>query len=226
MSKELVSDYLNKFFMNVEKKTKEKEGKDRYFLWTEWYNSWIDLSKWLNGLPKDSLLVNRFLELNKNLLWINNSVLLGAYHQAIRELRFILEFIVQSYYIDEEHINTDINCKIEIIKEVEKRRFSDLISDIGLKNKGELKGLYKKLCKFVHPSYREINTDAGSRIAFWYDKELFDECYTLTNKIMDNTIFILIQFNKEITENIKKDNILMEFLKKRNCNLSLQTLKT
>jgi len=179
---------------------------------------WIDLFEWfdisLNSNQFGLILFNRMIELQKHLLWICKCVHSGAYHTAIRELRFILESVVQAYYMDKGHPDSNLECKIEIIKEIERLVGGTLIDRTDLKNKDKLKKLYQKLCKYIHSSYEELQEISHSKITFTYDKELFDKCYTFTNKVMDAIIFVLISFEKGIVRKIQEDEFMMQFLKK------------
>ncbi len=234
MTKKLIFDDFDKFFINVEKETNQKEEKNRYYLWTEWYSNWIDLFKWLDELTKErrykSLFLYRFLELNRQLLWICKCVHSGAYPTAIRELRFVFESLTQAYYIDKEHPESKMECKLEIIKEIDKFIFgSKLINSTDLENKNKLKKLYSELSKYIHSSYESLKSPikegkVDTSIIFTYNKELFGECYIFTNRVMDMVMFILMSFEKRMIKKIQKDKLMVEFLKKTDCELSLNLL--
>ncbi|MDD2679078.1 MAG: hypothetical protein PHS81_04310 [Candidatus Nanoarchaeia archaeon] len=233
MTKKLIFDDFDKLFTDVEKETNRKEEENRYYLWTEWYNNWIDLVKWLDELIKEqryeSLFFYRFLELNKQLLWIYKCVNSGAYHTAIRELRFVFESFIQAHYIDKEHPESEMECKLEIIKD--KLIFGSKLIDNtkNLENKNELKKLYSELSKYTHSSYEELKIPikegkVDTSIIFTYDKELFDKCYIFTNKVMDTIIFVLMSFEKRMIKKIQEDELIKQFLKETNCELSLRLL--
>lgn len=234
MTEKLIFDDFDKLFINVERETKQKEEKNRYYLWTEWYSNWIDLFKWLDELIKEqrhkSLFLYRFLELNKQLLWICKCVHSGAYPTAIRELRFVFESLIQAYYIDKEHPESEIECKLEIIKEIDKLIFgSKLIDSTELENKKKLKKLYSELSKYIHSSYEGLRPPIKegkfvTSIIFTYDKGLFDKCYIFTNKVIDGILFVLMSFENRIIGKIQGDELMMQFLKKANCELSLKLL--
>jgi len=234
MAEKLIFDDFDKLFVDVEKETKQKEEKNRYYLWTEWYSNWIDLFKWVDKLTKEqrykSLFLYRFLELNKRLLWICKCVHSGVYHTAIRELRFVFESFIQAYYIDKGHPDSEIECKLEIIKEIDKLIFgSKLIDSTDLENKKKLKKLYSELSKYIHSSYESLKSPIkegkiDTSIIFTYDKELFDKCYVFSNSVMDAIIFILLSFEKRIIKKIQEDKLMMRFLKETNCELSLKLL--
>ncbi|MGQ4894449.1 MAG: hypothetical protein ACP6IQ_07510 [Candidatus Njordarchaeia archaeon] len=59
-----------------------------------------------------------------------------AYHQAIREMRYILESFIQAYYLDDNHPDIGIKCKVEIIKEAERELYGvKLIDKLQVKRK-------------------------------------------------------------------------------------------
>lgn len=233
MTEKLISDVLDEFFLDVEKETKQKEEGSRYYLWTEWHSNWIDLFKWLDELTVEqrykSLFLDRFLGLNKHLLWICKCVRSGAYQTAIRELRFIFESFIQAYYLDMKHPDSKIECKLEIIKEIDRLLGSKLINTTDLEKKKKLTKLYSELSKFTHSSYEALiphikEGKVDPAYIFTYDKELFDKCYIFTNKVMDATIFILMSFEKGMVRKIQEDELMMGFLKETNCELSLNLL--
>lgn len=237
MTEKLIFNDLDKLFVDVERETRQKEEKNRYYLWTEWYSDWVDLFKWLDGLIKEqrhiSLFLYRFLELNRQLLWICKCVHSGTYHTAIRELRFVFESFIQAYCIDKEYPESEMGYKLEIIKKFDKPPYelsgSKLINRTNLENKDELKKLYSELSDYTHSSYESLKSPikegkVDASIIFTYDKELFDKCYIFTNKVMDAIIFVLISFEKRMIGKIQEDELMMQFLEETNCKLSLNLL--
>jgi hypothetical protein len=235
MTEKLIFEEFDKYFTAVEEETKEKEKQIRYQLWIDWYSNWIDLYRWLDGLVGEkkfeSLLVFRSFEFLKQMLWVCKCVHSGAYHTAIRELRFIFESFVQAYYVDKEHPDSEMVCKLEIIKEMDKLIFgSKLIERTDLHNKKKLIDLYSELSKYVHSSYEQMKPPLKEgkiepHILFTYDEELFNKCHTFTNKVMDALTFVLMSFENEMIVKIQKDKILMQILKENNCKLSLNLLR-
>lgn len=113
---------------------------------------------YLDYAEANILLAFRYIELQKHLQILNFNILSGSYHQSIRELRFILETFIQTYYIDKNHPNSSINCKLEILKEIDLLIGSRLIdkTDLG-KYKNDIKKLYSDLSKHVHSSFEKLN---------------------------------------------------------------------
>lgn len=74
----------------------------------------------------------------------------GFRHTALRELRFYLESSARAYYIDSKYPKTTYKCKVNILEEVRRKRFTDLLK--GLPKKNKLKRFYDDLCNYVHLS--------------------------------------------------------------------------
>lgn len=227
-NEEKPSSILKNIFENAEKETFEK-GKD-CFLCTEWYNNWIDIIRPILQVlfeeeKKKSLLIMRLFQFQKDLLWINKSIFSGAYHTAIRELRYIFEYILQAYYIDMNHSDSNIECKLEIMKEMKLLHGNRLIEELKIENEDMLKKLYSNLSVFVHPSYKELSTgEFGSRIAFGFDEELYNVCRELTNRTIDAIFYITLFKFSIIKEKIKENNLLTDSFKKFDCKLTLKLL--
>jgi hypothetical protein len=67
----------------------------------------------------ESLTFFRLLSFYRQIFWIEECIKGNAYHQAIRELRFMLDSLVQAYYVDKRHPTAKMQCKLEIVKELE-----------------------------------------------------------------------------------------------------------
>lgn len=221
---------IEKIFENAEKETFEK-GKD-HFLWIEWHNNWIDIIQPILRVlfeeeKKKSLLIIRLIQFQKDLLWINKSIFSGAYHTTIRELRYIFEYTLQAYYIDVNHSDSNIECKLEIMKELNDLKFSGgrLIQALKIENKDKLQNLYSKLSAFIHPSYEELTTGKmNSRVLFGFDEELYNACKELTNRTMDAIFYITLFKFSIIKEKIKENKLLIDSFKKFDCKLTLKLL--
>ena len=89
------------------------------------------------------------------LLLLHELLVIGYYHSTIRELRYLLESALQSYYLD---FNTDYSFD----KKIENaRRFygiKNLVNKMELENdvKDKIKQIYSTLSDYVHPSTEEI----------------------------------------------------------------------
>jgi len=184
------------------KTTRNAAGFDRWFdsytTFTDMLLTFRDIGYYQRqrNVLDNSIVFGRFVELHKNLPWVFICVLSGNYHSAIRELRYILDSFLQAYYLDQEHPTAGVPCKLEVLREIERKRFgSRLIERIGVQEKGEMKELYKELSQFVHASYEEMKTVLDERTIFdrvTYDfvQTSFDRCIDLTARVLD-VVFLL-----------------------------------
>ena len=219
----------------------EREGKksvaDRiYVTWSEHYSNWIDffqpLLKGLNDFEKFNLIiVFRLTELQNILIWIWMNTIWGRYHTAIREMRYLLDALIQANYLDTEHPEADIRCKLEILKEIEGEAFgSRLIDKTRLDHRHEVKRLYSELSKYVHSSYEELEPvikrgRVDWRVTFAFDRELFDRCERLTDNIMDAVYYVTLKQFPRLKETVKSNRIMMDSLEKSECRMTLSQLK-
>ncbi len=235
MAVKLSSEIYDKHLVEAEKETREKEGQIRYQLWIDWCSNWFELLKWLYQFLEEgrskSLLLPRSFELLDQILWLDKCVHSAVYHTAIRELRFIFESFIQAYYLDKEHPDCEIECKLEIIKEIEKSIFGrKLIEGTDLHNKKELAQLYSDLSKYVHSTYIEMERALYQKSVkpyfhFIYDKDLFNTCHVFTCRVLDALVFVLMSYEKRMIDRIEGDKLWLQLLKETNGKLSLNLLK-
>jgi hypothetical protein len=127
-------------------------------------------------------------------------------------MRFVLDSIVQAYYIDKEHLGTKRSCKLEIVKELDRLRQGQFIGHTDLKKEdgSVLKGLYGELCQYVHPSYKEITAlQARSEkelksLKFEPDPQMKEICSDLLNRTMDAVFYVALSLFLEISRPPKK----------------------
>lgn len=217
--------------------TRAKVG-ERIYTWSEHYNNWIDMIQpILRNTSKDeqqnSMVIVRLLDLNYDLLWIMMNVIYSAaYHQVIRELRFLIDSMAQALYLDTEHPGADIYCKMEIVKEIEKDLFgSRLIERLPIQHKEKLKQLYSLLSKYSHSSYKElepaiIQGKVDYRITSTFDEELFGQCETLTHNVMDVIYLLVLNRFPQLCQRIAEDKVTMQILARFGCQLTLQHLQS
>lgn len=228
--------FLLKILAEVRKETKEKQ-KEKIFILSEHYSNWIDIWKYFHGcIGKEnffnSCLEFRLTQLNKELLWFWLESTSGVYDNAVRDLRYILESFLQAYYTDKEHPNANMECKLEILKEIDRLFGERLIDNLDLskKYKKQIKILYSDLCKYTHPSYKEWKKiikegKVSPKITFVYDKELFEECIGFTDRVIDVIVFLLINFCNKMVKEIKKDEIFLESISNVKNSLIIQYIQ-
>jgi len=225
-------DWLLKIFEEVVAETAEKTSPEKFYTWTEFYSSWIDLWKWLEQSLGDewlnSLLLWRATELNKHLLWLSFSAWVGAYHSAIRELRYIFESVLRAHYMDTKYSSLSMQEKLEKIKELETNKklgARELTKTLPYEN--ELYKIYQDLCKYVHPSSEELEPviktgKVDPNILFTFDGELFDKCVKFSSAIMDVFILVLLDFHPSIRTKFQEDGLMMAMAKSLPSQLALR----
>ena len=232
---DVLFDFVVERFQEICKETRQEIPIEDYCTWVEHHNNWIDISKpFMSSFSEfgkyNSILLLRFVELQKQLCLLHFGVLSGLYHQSIRELRYIMESIIQAYYIDREHPEVTIECKLEIIKEIDKLVGGRLIDRTDLEHKKELKALYSDLSKYIHSSYKELKPtiekgEVDCRVTFAFNKDLFYKCLEFSNRTMDAFFFVILSLYPEIVSKIREDQMLLKSLAENKCALSVKYIK-
>ncbi len=173
--------------------------------WNEIHNHWIDLNKAITEVYdldylSTQLLMDRYLELFRNLRWVTTSVFSGAYDSAMRDLRFILEDICQAVYIDRDFQYLSIKEKYRKTEGPERLRGSRLISKLRLNDTQleTIKGLYNELNDYIHPSHKFLMESLSDpRVVFFYSRLWYEDVHSLHTRVGD-TVFCLVlsQFPK------------------------------
>lgn len=229
-------ELLLKMQEEIRNETREKVG-DRITAWNEHYNNWIDLLgpvilDTTKEESENSMVILRFIQLNKEIPWLLKNTIEGDYHQVIRELRFILDSIMQAYYLDVEHWESDIDCKLEIVKEIEKDAYgSRLIDKLSINHKEKIKELYSTLSKYNHSSYKELESILrGGKINLLmsssFDEALFTHCEVLTHKVMDVVYVIILNRFPQTKNTIKENHLLLQSLEESKCIITLDYLNS
>ncbi|MFC1836714.1 hypothetical protein ACFL2Q_18650 [Thermodesulfobacteriota bacterium] len=113
------------------------------------------------------LIAIRLVEAFRIFKWIKVCLACGSYQSVFRELRFMLDAIAQACYIDLNHVDVPLSCKLEVFKALGENggfigsRLFERIS--GFQEKRRLIDLYKQLSRFVHPSIEESRKRIESR---------------------------------------------------------------
>lgn len=228
--------FLKDILSEVETETKKQVGDD-WALWINHYNTWIDVIKAvLDVIPQekqlDSMVVFRLLELHKTLLWLEICALYGAYHQLIRELRFVLDSFLQAYYLDKQYHDKTIQEKLEIVEKEELQLFGrNLIRKLGLAQQEELLTIYSVLSKYQHSSYEEMKPAIREgkidvRVVFTFDKEMFDKCKELTNAVIDSAFYLVLSSFQDAILKFKNTEMTVYWLKELDSKLTLKLMET
>lgn len=226
--------FLKNQLSEVETETRKESGDD-WSLWIDHYNTWMDVNdSVLNVISEyeqgNSMLVFRLLELQKTLLWLQICASYGAYHQLIRELRFILDSFAQAHYLDKNFQENAILEKLDIVEKEELELFGrKLISKLDLNQQDELKRIYGVLSKYEHSTYEEMKSaiqegNVDVRILFTFDKDLFHKCKDFTNEVMDATFYLVLDNFPQAVSKLKSDKMTIYWLKELDSKLTLQLI--
>ncbi|MFW9996494.1 MAG: hypothetical protein ACFFD4_30905 [Candidatus Odinarchaeota archaeon] len=163
-----------------------------------------DLLKNLHGIgldESDSLLFTRTIEYFGQVNGIFLSIISGLYHQAMREMRFLIESWVLAYYIDKKYPLDTLKEKIEVDDDSTNLYGNRLLARVFGPEKSDNKTKFQKIVnelnKVVHPSKKELKryiksvdgTFTGPQ--FFYQKEMVDRCLVLLREVHDLLMLLL-----------------------------------
>ncbi|MFX0174275.1 MAG: hypothetical protein ACFE9L_20535 [Candidatus Hodarchaeota archaeon] len=113
--------------------------------------------------------------------WILYSIVSGCYHQAYREMRFLMESWAQAYHIDQIYIKKTFEEKVKCdeLRLYGKRLIYKAFYESNFAS--ELYNLYNELSKFVHGSKEELEKYSGIEhplniVGPFYDRVEFVRC--------------------------------------------------
>jgi hypothetical protein len=166
-----------------------------------------------------SLVYTSLLELFRNL---HNTVFLcacGLYKNAYHNLRYALEFIVQSYYIDMAYPDSDFEVRINVLAQIEnnrKYRGTPLLKKLNLNRilEKDIISEYNKLHKKVHSTYKQFLYTAYHFMddryhAMYLDCKEVSDIYKATVKVLDFFYYLfLIRFPEFKNELINSKEFL------------------
>ncbi len=146
----------------------------------------------------------RFTECFQTLRWIELLALGGGYYLAIRELRSMLEGVIQAYYIDCKYPALDVIGKLAVLNELidvgqRQSHGRGLINIATPPEKNEISDLYGKLCQYVHPTVAQMEAILGSPesdreiirlMSPNYNQELFEQCCELSGQVVSHILNI------------------------------------
>jgi hypothetical protein len=216
---------------DIYKETKKTATKEEFWAWSEQYNNWLELIRPMVKTPVDldtanSMVFFRLMELQHDLQWVHVCMLFGRYHSVMRELRYDLESMMQAYYLDAEHPTADVGCKLEIVKEIDRQKFSRLVDGLDLDHKQTLKSLYSDLSKYVHSSYQELRRTIEEgriweRVAFGFEYDMFQKCVEMMNRVLDVAYYLMMMRFPVITTKLGANPLTLKSLEKYHSTLAL-----
>jgi hypothetical protein len=161
------------------------------------------------------LIAIRLVETFRIFNWIKVCLACGSYQSVFRELRFMLDGVAQACYIDLNHFEASLACKLEVY-----RALGDIGGFIGsalfdrikgFKKRQTLQKLYNDLSRFVHPSIEEsqrriearqgesVNSLKFSR----FDKDILDSAIEKCKEVGHMLVAIDDYFVRESLSKIK-----------------------
>ena len=167
-----------------------------------------------------SLVYTSFLELFRN---IHQTVFLSGcslYKSACHNIRYALEFTVQSYYIDMKYPEGDFLERIRVLHEIENKssyRGRALVNKLNLPStvKRDINNQYALLHKKVHATYEQFTytahhfMDDKYQSVYFDSNELKDICKA-TIKIVDFFYFLFLTRFPELEKSLMENNGFME----------------
>jgi hypothetical protein len=169
-----------------------------------------------------SLVYTSFLELFRNL---HNTVFLsacGLYKNAYHNIRYALEFIIQSYYIDTELPNGNFNDRTRRLSEIEnkpKYRGTPLLNKLNIPSvlKEEIANEYTKLHKRVHSTSKQFVYTAyhfmdNHYTALYLDIIEVSKIYNSSVKMMDFFYYLLLNQFPELKKELIKNKDFLEVI--------------
>ena len=150
----------------------------------------------------------------------------GLYRQAFNNIRYALESIVQAIYLDDRHPNTQLETKIEILKEVENQqdyRVNKLITKLeGISEyKDSLQKEYSNLSKNIHHSHKQITATLDDlrrddTIPVTINCEEIVRIFESLRRMYDMFLFLFITHFPELKEIVEKNDKFIGYVKKYN----------
>lgn len=162
---------------------------------------------------------------------------LCAYYSIFRQLRFMLESVLQAYYIDKEYPEVNLQGKLSILKQMKRDKKAigkPLLEMTNLNShvKQKINGLYKELSDAVHPDYKDylpftkaqtrkdVYFEWISRWALVPNPKLAQLCLQKLNQVMDIIYLLIFDTFGGNALIVFKD--IKEVLSRAECNLSLK----
>ena len=168
-------------------------------------------------LLETSFFFERLFALQKASAWSLVSVLSGAYESSLRDLRFIIEDLVQAIYIDRIMVESKTEDKAKAIGFFDDERFprSSLVKKCAFPNQfvKRIERLYSELSGFVHPS-REITQvrDMEHIYDFSYSESFFKDATKLHRRAYDIVVTLILLHFPKTKELLKAESEKLEYL--------------
>ena len=131
---------------------------DKLNVWISIYEDISEIYKKYNDYYvkkfSNSLFLFYFIQMWKFLKFVFFEIYHGGYENALRDLRWILEVFIKTYYIDIKYSSEDIFSKIEKLNKI--TRLRKKLREID-ENEEYIYRVYQDLCMFVHLDEKTIS---------------------------------------------------------------------
>jgi len=201
--------YTVDVFQHVyDKTTKQKNWQ----LWRNFDLFVVDLhneivEKCKERLP-ESLTYQRILDTIRTMWLVTFEICSGAYRSAMRNLRFILESLIQAYYLDKEFPYEFATEKIDRI-DVDKLYGRHLILEKARMPPG-IYTVYSDLSKYMHSSKAELEhmdeilmEEGMTPTIFVFDKSVFQGCHRVTLDAIEAITYVILNAFPEVKGSLK-----------------------
>ena len=152
----------------------------------------------------------------------------ALYKNAYDDIRYLLESIVQSFYLDTGHKDSDLKTKIEIWKEIEGRReyrAQNLIGKLDLgaqaEQKAKLEKEYSTLSQRIHFSHKQVlvtlkdlQSDVDQGIPAKIDCNEVENVFNSTKTAYDIFFLLIIITFPQIRGMLEKNSSFIEHIQK------------
>lgn len=125
----------------------------------------------------------------------------GAYDSVARELRFLIEDVAQTVYIDQKMEEGEVQAKVQVHGELDRKRkrgryaiekATKAVSATWLEKK-MYDELYRLLCGYVHPTKEYVEKGTrGENVLFQYSEEDFSASLELQTEVYDTVLALLV----------------------------------
>jgi hypothetical protein len=191
-------------------------------------NNWIDMHSWISskyaGEEGKQVGFFQFLRLFKEIYWLQFLFHHGNYPMIYRTLRYILELIAQSYYVDSQYPNLSLDEKMEKTEEIEESVYGWSLVKVVLCEvsdsteesiRSNFKPLWDYLNKHTHPSAKQMDIvateDFSSLITDSFNKNLATNVLRVTNEIFDLVNMIIVRQFSMAKESILQYKFINEW---------------
>ncbi len=205
-------DRLYKAWNSVRRETITYLGKETALHLINFHgNNWISITHWINSKYSQEeqmdIVLFQFTRLFKEIHWLQFLFHNANYAMIHRNLRYILEMMIQAYYIDQKYPYLTLDEQIEKIMEEEEKLYGwklvrSVLCEILNSDKESFEKKFRPiwiyLNKHVHPSAKQMDMiaeeDFSSLVTDSFNKNLAEDVLKVADEIFD--LIYVIAFEK------------------------------